>query len=842
MLYTSDGRDVEMSVASTKAFYAQVAAGFLLAVAIADVVGADGRVDRRAPRTCSPALRDLPDAMDRGARPPRAHRRASPHELAPSRRYWAIVGNGANRIAAQEIRIKLSELCYKSIACDATEDKKHIDLSSEPLILVCAAGLTRLHRRRRGQGGGDLPGPQGGADRDRHRGRGPLRRRPARHRRCRATHPPLAFVLSAMVGHLFGYEAALAIDAQARPLREARGRDRGARRPTAPRSATTLLASAAPASCAAARRPLLRRPPRRRLRRPPRGAHRRRGSRRCCATPSALRAARRLPGRARQGRHARRRGRGPHRRPSPAPSRSSPGRSTPSSTRPRRSPSASPAPTRRCSRCRWSQAVLDAGAPRDRLSYRTAQRSPTSTRRWPRWSATPATASRATRPIDGDAIHRGRRPRRHRARHPAPHRARPRARGHQAPGRPRARAARRPGPRATAARIVIVPEVKDGATTGITLLHVRFHDRLPAATARSVLQGYRGRYAALRDAVTETEPTFREDLLADQPVVDLLTEPDPAPAPTAGAPERAVIVGIGIDEVEVDRFRQVLGRTPSLATRLFTDGEQAYADAGRAGHGRPALRRALRGQGGGDEGARRRARRVPVRRHRGGARTRQSGAPSLALHGTAACAGGRAVRRRARRLTRCRLGVDPRRPTPPAAARAVPTVGDTPDSSDAGHGRRAGMIGAGDAHRDARGDGGDRRGRARAGRGADRPGRRRGRPRGRSACSAAPTAAGSSSSPARATTAPTAGPPPPACAGGASGWRWSTPPTRRTRCPPRDLVIDAAYGTGSAASYGAPDPAARRCSPSTSRPASTASPGAADRVPWPPTARSPSPP
>ena len=36
VLYTSDGRDVEMSVASTKAFYSQVAAGFLLAVAIAD--------------------------------------------------------------------------------------------------------------------------------------------------------------------------------------------------------------------------------------------------------------------------------------------------------------------------------------------------------------------------------------------------------------------------------------------------------------------------------------------------------------------------------------------------------------------------------------------------------------------------------------------------------------------------------------------------------------------------------------------------------------------------------------------------------------------------------------
>src|SRR5207302_9699478 len=35
-------------------------------------------------------------------------------------------------------------------------------------------------------------------------------------------HPALAFVLSAMAGHLFGYEAALAIDAQALPLREVR--------------------------------------------------------------------------------------------------------------------------------------------------------------------------------------------------------------------------------------------------------------------------------------------------------------------------------------------------------------------------------------------------------------------------------------------------------------------------------------------------------------------------------------------------------------------------------------------------------------------------------------------
>jgi glucosamine--fructose-6-phosphate aminotransferase (isomerizing) len=73
--------------------------------------------------------------------------------------------------------------------------------------------------------------------------------------------------------------------------------------------------------------------------------------------------------------------------------------------------------------------------------------------------------------------------------------------------------------------LVLVPETKDNQATGITLLHVRFADRLPLAAARGVLQGYRGRYAALRDSVTETEPTFREDLLAEIPVVDLLTIP-----------------------------------------------------------------------------------------------------------------------------------------------------------------------------------------------------------------------------------------------------------------------------------------------------------------------------
>ena len=36
------------------------------------------------------------------------------------------------------------------------------------------------------------------------------------------------------------------------------------------------------------------------------------------------------------------------------------------------------------------------------------------------------------------------------------------------------------------------------------------------------------------------------------------------------------MIGIGIDAVEIDRFRRVLARTPGVARRLFTEGERAY--------------------------------------------------------------------------------------------------------------------------------------------------------------------------------------------------------------------------------------------------------------------------
>ena len=39
------------------------------------------------------------------------------------------------------------------------------------------------------------------------------------------------------------------------------------------------------------------------------------------------------------------------------------------------------------------------------------------------------------------------------------------------------------------------------------------------------------------------------------------------------------MIGIGVDLVEVERMRTALARTPTLADRLFTPGERAYAES-----------------------------------------------------------------------------------------------------------------------------------------------------------------------------------------------------------------------------------------------------------------------
>ncbi len=136
VMYTSSGRDVEMSVASTKAFYSQIVAGAVLGLYMARLQG------RRDDYFVTSELKQLLN-LSKNMRKILSMRNVienSAKRLAVTKTYWATVGSGPNKAAADEIRIKLSELCYKTISSDYVEDKKHIDLSSEPLIIVCAAG------------------------------------------------------------------------------------------------------------------------------------------------------------------------------------------------------------------------------------------------------------------------------------------------------------------------------------------------------------------------------------------------------------------------------------------------------------------------------------------------------------------------------------------------------------------------------------------------------------------------------------------------------------------------------------------------------------------------------
>ncbi|MEI7590014.1 MAG: SIS domain-containing protein, partial [Deltaproteobacteria bacterium] len=136
VFYTSNGRDIEMSVASTKAFYSQIIAGHILGVALAKIIGTlsdDAVVDEllnleRIAPLMQAVLEKREEINDASA------------VIAGGRTHWAIVGSGPNKIASDEIRIKLSELCYKTISSDIVENKKHIDLSAEPLIIACVAG------------------------------------------------------------------------------------------------------------------------------------------------------------------------------------------------------------------------------------------------------------------------------------------------------------------------------------------------------------------------------------------------------------------------------------------------------------------------------------------------------------------------------------------------------------------------------------------------------------------------------------------------------------------------------------------------------------------------------
>ncbi len=510
VVYTSDGRDVEMSVASTKAFYAQVAAGMLLSVALADAAGLS---DPDGADALLAGLRDLPVAMEEVlARRPLAAAAAGRH--ATRRRHWAVVGNGANRVAAAEIRIKLSELCYKSVACDTTEDKKHIDLSSEPLIVVCAAGLSgaladdtakevSIYRAHKAapvvvatEGTTQLDGPDTIL--------------------VPPVHPALAFVLSAMVGHLFGYEAALAIDSGAHPLRLARSgieglasEDDAAGSPPvdldelamATRGpALAFLAavrdgsydgslSASSASrlalllpCAGGRVPF-------EVYEQERGTN---------ATPATL---------VEDVRAALTTAIDELRRPIDAVKHQAKTVTVGIS----RSEDA-------LFRAPLVQEVLGAGALAHHLAYRTL-------RALTALDAAVAEVTGSTRyEVEGETIRvsgRGGVAAGLKSRTDAD----PTLRGTKRRALEENEATLAIG-RADGRLVLLVPERKNGEPVALTLLHVRLHERLAAETARAVLVGYRpARLDALVAAVTETETEMAWDVLGSLPVADLLLEP-----------------------------------------------------------------------------------------------------------------------------------------------------------------------------------------------------------------------------------------------------------------------------------------------------------------------------
>lgn len=130
VLYTGDGRDVEIAVASTKAFYAQVVAGTLYALEFALISG----ISEKKITLITEELLKIPKKLEE-LFTQKERIKTSADELAPKHVYWDTLSTGIGKPVSRELKIKLSELCYMSIPAFAAANKKHINLSAEALIL-----------------------------------------------------------------------------------------------------------------------------------------------------------------------------------------------------------------------------------------------------------------------------------------------------------------------------------------------------------------------------------------------------------------------------------------------------------------------------------------------------------------------------------------------------------------------------------------------------------------------------------------------------------------------------------------------------------------------------------
>ena len=245
VLYTSDGRDVEMSVASTKAFYAQCAAGQLLALALARAAGCH---DDAAEHELLQALVSLPDAM-RAVLAQDARITEIARTFAPQRtgRWSATARTGSPR--PRSASSSPSSATSRSPATrPRTRSTSTCPGADDPVL---RGRHDRLDRRRRRQGDRDLQGAQGV----------PIVVATAGESRfdkadgvieVPASHPALAYILSTMAGHLFGYRAALAID---EPRRRCAGCGARSRRPSPPSSRHRACSARSRRRCALERVP-----------------------------------------------------------------------------------------------------------------------------------------------------------------------------------------------------------------------------------------------------------------------------------------------------------------------------------------------------------------------------------------------------------------------------------------------------------------------------------------------------------------------------------------------------------------------------------------------------------
>lgn len=161
VIYTGTGRDVEIAVASTKAFYAQIAAGTVLAMALVrNLAEAQGKaVSEEFDKVLIEDIKvlhgfqDNPSLVEKMKRLLGDIKDNDHHPLKEAASYWPlhrtewkIVGGGQSFYAAKEGRIKLGELDYRSFPFDILRGDEPRDVLERSWVVVNLADMEGYDR------------------------------------------------------------------------------------------------------------------------------------------------------------------------------------------------------------------------------------------------------------------------------------------------------------------------------------------------------------------------------------------------------------------------------------------------------------------------------------------------------------------------------------------------------------------------------------------------------------------------------------------------------------------------------------------------------------------------